>query len=72
MKNFTLFWRTGDKEVVEGLDIADACRRSGYGGGAVAALDFWQEGTNDSNWTWNIDNKKWEWHETKKKKKKRK
>lgn len=29
--------------VVEGMDIADACRRAGFGHGAVAALDCWEE-----------------------------
>jgi hypothetical protein len=69
MKTFTLFWLTGDKEIVQGLDIADAVRRSGYGGGAMAALDFWSEGNDEKeNWTWNSTAHKWEWSESKKKK----
>jgi len=69
MKTFILFWLTGDKEIVQGMDIADAVRRSGYGGGAMRALDFWSEGNDDKeNWTWNSTAHKWEWSESKKRK----
>lgn len=44
MKKFTLFWLDGKREVVEGLDIADAFRRAGYGGGAAAAVDWYANG----------------------------
>jgi len=67
MKTFTLYWLTGDKEIVQGYDVADAVRRSGYGGGALAALDFWEEGTSD-NWEWNSETHKWQWTIAKKKK----
>lgn len=43
-KKFTLHWLGGRTEVVEGDDIADACRRAGIGGGAVAALDYYEDG----------------------------
>jgi hypothetical protein len=68
MKTFTLYWLTGDKEIVQGVDVADAVRRSGYSGGALRALDFWTEGTNE-NWNWNSKDHKWEWSESPKKKK---
>lgn len=67
MKTFTLYWLTGDKETVQGMDIADAVRRSGYGGGAMAALDFWEEGTSE-NWSWDSAARKWGWSESKKRK----
>lgn len=44
MKTFTLFWLTGDSEIIKGESIGDAFRRSGYGGGALRALDFYAEG----------------------------
>lgn len=45
MAFFVLYWRgSGDAEVVEGSDIADACNKAGYGAGAISALDFYQEG----------------------------
>jgi hypothetical protein len=43
-QKFTLYWRTGDREVIEGRDTADAMRRAGYSQGALAALDFWANG----------------------------
>jgi hypothetical protein len=43
MKKFRLHWLTGGKETIEGHDIADAFRRAGYGGGALNALDYYEE-----------------------------
>ena len=44
MKKFKLHWLSEPKEqIVEGSDIADACRRAGIGGGALPALDYWEE-----------------------------
>jgi len=43
MKKYILHWRTGNPTHIEGYDIADAFRRSGYGAGALAALDYWEE-----------------------------
>lgn len=39
---FKLYWLTGDEEVVEGNDIADAFSKAGYGTGAMGALDYFQ------------------------------
>ena len=43
MKKFRLHWLDGKKEIVEGTDIADACRRAGIGNGALRALDYYEE-----------------------------
>jgi hypothetical protein len=43
MKTFILHWLNGKKEEVKGLDIADAFRKAGYGGGAIRALDWYEE-----------------------------
>ena len=43
MKKFILFWLDGKTEEVSGYDIADAFRRAGYGGGAIRALDYYEE-----------------------------
>ncbi len=44
MKKFKLHWLCEPKEqIVEGYDIADAFRRAGYGGGAINALDWYEE-----------------------------
>lgn len=44
MKYFTyiLHWLSGKTEEIEGLSIADAFMRAGYGGGALAALDYYE------------------------------
>lgn len=43
MKKFKLHWLGGKTEIVEGHDIVDACRRSGIGAGALAAMDSYKE-----------------------------
>ena len=43
MKKFKIYWLAGKPTIVQGEDIADACRRGGIGGGAVRAIDFYEE-----------------------------
>jgi len=43
MKTFLLHWRTGPSEEVYGNDITHALNRTGYGQGALPALDYWEE-----------------------------
>jgi hypothetical protein len=43
MKKFRLHWLGGKKEIVEGIDIADACRLAGIQRGALPALDYYEE-----------------------------
>ena len=40
MNKFTVYWLTGDREVLEGETIANAFTLGGYGGGAINAVDF--------------------------------
>jgi len=58
MKEFTLFWLTGQSEIVKGTDITDAVNKH-YGGGAMNALDFWSHGDTRDNWTWDKDRHTW-------------
>ena len=55
--NYTFYWLTGRREVLQGSDPANALNRAGYGGGAVRALDFYAEG-DDDRYAW-LDGK---WH----------
>ncbi len=55
---FTLFWRGGKREIVEGRTIAEAMTLAGYSGGAVRALDFYAVGA-DPNWTWVETTREW-------------
>lgn len=55
---FTLYWRTGEREIVKGPDVASAMTLAGYGGGSVRALDFWARG-DDRDWQWNAEKREW-------------
>lgn len=43
IKVFILHWLDGSKEKIRGTSIADAFRNAGYGGGAINALDWYEE-----------------------------
>ena len=43
LRRFRLYWLDGKTEIVEGDGPADAMNRAGYGGGAVRALDYYEE-----------------------------
>ena len=47
MNQFTFFWLTGSREVLEGDKPDEALNNAGYGGGAVRALDFYAKGDNN-------------------------
>lgn len=56
---FTLYWRTGQREIVQGRTIAEAMTLAGYGGGAVRALDFHAKGEN-TEYSWNSSSREWD------------
>ena len=58
LKEFTLYWRDGKREVLRGDSPADAMNRVGYGGGAVRALDFYANG-DDKEYVWDASKKDW-------------
>lgn len=43
MRTFKLHWLDGSIELVYGNTIAEAFTLAGYGGGALAALDYYEE-----------------------------
>lgn len=59
MKTYTLYWRDGGREIVSGPDVAQAMTLAGYGGGAVAALDFYADG-DDHKYQWDPRARRWE------------
>lgn len=59
MKQYTFYWLTGKREVLNGLDIANALNNAGYSQGALKALDFWAHGDNN-DYTWNKDEHRWD------------
>ncbi|QRE00149.1 hypothetical protein [Burkholderia phage BCSR5] len=58
MKKFILYWLDGKLEHIEGNTIAQAMGAAGYGAGAIAALDFYDEST-EVKWRWNAELKTW-------------
>lgn len=56
-KKFTLYWRSGETETVEGASIDDAFSKRGYGTGALAALDFYDRG--EPKYWWDPSKKDW-------------
>lgn len=49
-KEFTFFWRDGERDVFPGESPDKALNNAGYGGGAVGALDFWDYGDSKKYW----------------------
>lgn len=43
MKKFKFYWKDGSSFESEGYDVAYAFSRAGYGGGAINALDWFEE-----------------------------
>ena len=58
MNTYTLYWRTGKRETVQGENPAQAMTLAGYGGGAVRALDFYANG-DDHNYRWDAEKRDW-------------
>ncbi len=52
MQKYTLYWLSGRKEVVKGDNIKSAVANAGYGGGAMGALDFYDDGDTRGKWIW--------------------
>lgn len=50
-KQFTFYWLGGKKNVYPGKTPEDAFSRAGYGAGALAAVDFYKEGS-DEDYIW--------------------
>jgi len=59
MKKFTLFWLTGQSEIVKGNDPAEAMTLAGYSNGAVRALDFYSDGDKRDDYWWDGQARTW-------------
>lgn len=57
---FTLFWLTGESQIVIGLNISDAMNNAGIGNGALRALDFYSSGDKTEDYTWNKERRSWD------------
>ena len=56
---WTLYWRTGERQVVEGEQIHTAMNSAGIGAGALRALDFYKEGAEDHGYRWSSAGRRW-------------
>ena len=60
MNKYIIYWRSGESQLVEGRDIADAFTRAGYGAGALRAVDFYDATTNGKpTYQWDKASRKW-------------
>ena len=56
----TLYWLDGMKEEAYGDNVIDAVTRAGYGGGAIRALDFYSDDTDQDEYVYNKTKKEWQ------------
>lgn len=59
IKSFTLFWLTGEYQIVKGTDISSAMNNAGIGNGALRALDFYASGECVKDYEWDNDSRNW-------------
>lgn len=59
MKTYTLFWLTGETQLVTGNSPAEAMNNAGIGNGALRALDFYEEGDKKEHYTYIDANRGW-------------
>mgnify|MGYP007069468862 CR=1 FL=1 len=49
VKYFTIYWRHGVRQVVKGKTVDEAFNNAGIGAGAVAAVDWYDDGITDTH-----------------------
>lgn len=59
MKTYTLFWLTGETQLVTGNSPAEAMNSAGIGNEALRALDFYAEGDKTNKYVWVKDSRNW-------------
>lgn len=59
MSKYTIFWKHGKSEVVEGSDFLDALSNAGYSFAHTNAIDFHTSGDTKHEYTWSRDQAKW-------------
>ena len=57
-KDFIVYWRYGEYSTMNGKTIEEAFTKAGYGGGAIAAVDFYNQGS-EPCYVWNKDEHEW-------------
>jgi hypothetical protein len=59
LKQYVIFWLDGKKTDIEGKDEKDAFTKSGYGNGAVRAVDFIGYKETENNYSWDKEKRSW-------------
>lgn len=59
-RTFTLFWLTGDAQLIYGPNISTAMNNAGIGAGALSALDFYAAGDITDQYDWNSETRRWD------------
>ena len=59
MAKFTVFWLTGNSQIVTGSKIHIAMNNAGIGAGALRAMDFYAPGDQRDNYEWDKKNRTW-------------
>lgn len=57
---FTLFWRTGDTQLIYGPDARTTMNNAGIDAGATNVLDFYAPGDVADQYTWNSEAHRWD------------
>ena len=55
---FTIYWKDGSRKVITGVTMEDAFTAAGYGAGAVAAIDWYDNGISQTH-HYNMETKEW-------------
>lgn len=58
-KKFIMYWIHGSYSVLSGASIEEAFSNSGYGAGAISAVDFYEQ-SNHPTYSWNPESKTWQ------------
>lgn len=56
---YTLFWLTGESQIVSGNSIAEAMNNAGIGNGALRALDFYANEDQRESYIWDKEKRTW-------------
>ena len=59
MKQYTLFWKNGKSEVVEGGHPSDAIIKAGNDIKTLKELSFYSAGDARHKWDWDREQRKW-------------
>ena len=52
-------WRNGQRDLVNGPTVEQAFTNAGFGGGSMAAIDFYAHG-DDHKYVWNASTREWD------------